>query len=186
MKYDWKDAGEEWSEPWGTSAAQWFGAILPRIRDCVQTGTILEIAPGFGRWTHYLKNYCQQLWTVDSVAECTEACRRRFAADSRVRCYLNDGRSLPMFPNPLTMPGLSAARVATTAARKNTGKIRTRVGNWKTICKINSLAISATCRSLLSNCRAVCHRSCELRSRSPSFSPAARSKRSRCRRFCHP
>ena len=99
MKYDWKDAGEEWSEPWGTSAAQWFGAILPRIRDCVPTGTILEIAPGFGRWTHYLKNYCQQLWIVDSVDECTEACRRRFAADSRVRSYLNDGRALPMFPN---------------------------------------------------------------------------------------
>jgi hypothetical protein len=23
MKYDWKEAGEEWSEPWGSSAAQW-------------------------------------------------------------------------------------------------------------------------------------------------------------------
>src|SRR5205085_5081421 len=61
MKYEWKDAGEEWSEPWGTSAAQWSGAILPRIRDCLPTGTILEIAAGFGRWTHYLKDYCQEL-----------------------------------------------------------------------------------------------------------------------------
>jgi hypothetical protein len=99
MKYDWKDAGEEWSEPWGTSAAQWSGAILPRIRDCLPTGTILEIAPGFGRWTHYLKDYCQQLWIVDRVEKCIEACRRRFAADSHVRCYLNDGCSLSMFPD---------------------------------------------------------------------------------------
>ena len=96
MKYDWKDAGEEWSAPWGTSAAQWSGAILPRIRDCLPTGTILEIAPGFGRWAHYLKDYCQELWVVDRSSECIEACRRRFAAESRVRCCLNDGRSLSM------------------------------------------------------------------------------------------
>src|SRR6266852_9871119 len=39
MKYDWKDAGEEWSEPWGSSAAQWSGTILPRIRDFLPAGT---------------------------------------------------------------------------------------------------------------------------------------------------
>jgi SAM-dependent methyltransferase len=99
MKYDWKSAGEEWSAPWGTSAAQWFGAILPRIEDCLAADTILEIAPGFGRWTHYLKDYCQQLFIVDRSAECIEACRLRFAADPRVRCYLNDGRSLSMIPD---------------------------------------------------------------------------------------
>ena len=83
-KYDWKDAGEEWSEPWGGSAAQWSGTILPRIRDCLPTGTILEIAPGFGRWTHYLKDYCQELWVVDASSECVEACSRRFAAESHL------------------------------------------------------------------------------------------------------
>src|SRR5437870_11927105 len=100
MKYDWKDAGEESSAPWGTSAAQWSGAILPRIRDCLPTGTILEIAPGFGRWTYYLKDYCQALWVVDRVEKCIEACRRRFAADPHVRCCLNDGRSLSMVSAP--------------------------------------------------------------------------------------
>jgi SAM-dependent methyltransferase len=99
MKYDWKDAGEEWSEPWGSSAAQWSGTILQRIRDCLPAGTILEIAPGFGRWTHYLKDYCQELWVVDASSECVEACRRRFAAEPHVRCYLNDGRSLSMIPD---------------------------------------------------------------------------------------
>jgi SAM-dependent methyltransferase len=99
MKYDWKEAGEEWSEPWGSSAAQWTGTIFPRIRDFLPTSTILEIAPGFGRWTHYLKDYCQQLWAVDRSNECIEACRERFAAESRVQCYLNDGRSLSMIPD---------------------------------------------------------------------------------------
>ncbi len=99
MKYDWTRAGEEWSGPWGSSAAQWAGTILPRIRDCLPTGTILEIAPGFGRWTHYLKDYCEELWAVDRSSECIEACRQRFAAESHVHCCLNDGRSLPMIPD---------------------------------------------------------------------------------------
>ena len=98
MKYDWKDAGEEWSAPWGTSAVQWEHAILPRVRDYLPTGTILEIAPGFGRWTHYLKECCRELWIVDRIEECIEACRERFAADSHVRCYVNDGRSLSIIP----------------------------------------------------------------------------------------
>src|SRR5436305_13276213 len=96
MKYDWKDAGEEWSAPWGTSAAQWFGAILPRIRDCLPTETISEIAPGFGRWTYYLKDYCQELWSVDRVEKCIEAYRRRFAYDPHVHSHLTDRRSMSM------------------------------------------------------------------------------------------
>ena len=99
MKYDWREAGEEWSAPWGSSAAQWAGTIFPRIRDFLPTSTILEIAPGFGRWTHYLKDYCEQLWAVDKSAECIEACLQRFAASSHVRCHLNDGRSLSMVPD---------------------------------------------------------------------------------------
>jgi len=99
MKYDWKEAGEEWSEPWGSSAAQWDGAILPRIRDCLPAGTILEIAPGFGRWTHFLKDYCDELWAIDKSSECIDACRQRFAADAHVQCCLNDGLSLSMIPD---------------------------------------------------------------------------------------
>ena len=99
IKYDWSQAGEEWSEPWGSSAAQWSGAILPRIRDCLPAETILEIASGFGRWTHYLKDHCQNLWAVDRVEACVEACRERFAADARVHCHLNDGRSLSILPD---------------------------------------------------------------------------------------
>ena len=96
MKYDWKDAGEEWSEPWGNSAAQWFGAILPRVRECLPAGIILEIGAGFGRWTHYLRDHCEHLLALDRKEECIDACRRRFAGDSRLSYYVNDGRSLSM------------------------------------------------------------------------------------------
>lgn len=99
MKYDWKEAGEEWSQPWGSSAAQWDQTILPRIRDCLPVQTILEIAPGFGRWTHYLKDHCDELWAVDKSSECIDACRERFTAERHVHCCLNDGRSLSMVPD---------------------------------------------------------------------------------------
>ncbi len=98
MKY-WKDGGEEWSKPWGNSAAQWAGAIFPRIRDCLPAGTILEIAPGFGRWTHYLKDHCDNLWLVEKSEQCFQACQRRFGSDPRIKIYHNDGRSLSMLPD---------------------------------------------------------------------------------------
>ena len=62
----------------GSSAPQWAGAILPRIRDCLPVGTILEIVPGFGRWTHYLKDYCDKRWILDRSTKCIQAGRHRF------------------------------------------------------------------------------------------------------------
>jgi len=97
--YEWKEAGEEWSEPWGGSEAQWFGSIFPRISEYLPAGTILEIAPGFGRWTHYLKEHCERLHVVDPDARCIEACRRRFGNDARLSYHVNDGRSLVMIPD---------------------------------------------------------------------------------------
>jgi SAM-dependent methyltransferase len=99
VKYDWKDAGEEWSERWGTSEAQWFGTILPRIQNCLPASTILEIGPGYGRWTHYLKDHCDRLWVIDRAEECIDACRSRFASDPRVTGYVNKGGSLAMLPD---------------------------------------------------------------------------------------
>jgi SAM-dependent methyltransferase len=99
MKYDWKDAGEEWSERWGSSAAQWSGTILPRIKSWLPAATILEIGPGYGRWTHYLKDYCERLLIVDRAAECIEACQKRFPAEPKITGYVNQGGSLAMIPN---------------------------------------------------------------------------------------
>ena len=94
--YEWTKQGEEWSAVWGGSEAQWFGAILPRIHAFVRTGTILEIAPGFGRRTTYLKKYCENLAVVDLTEDCIKACQQRFASDSHINYYVNDGKSLAM------------------------------------------------------------------------------------------
>jgi 2-polyprenyl-3-methyl-5-hydroxy-6-metoxy-1,4-benzoquinol methylase len=95
-KYEWEKEGEEWSRTWGGSEAQWFGTVFPRIHSFIPTATILEIAPGFGRWTHYLKDYCNKLIVVDLSEGCIEACQQRFAYDSHIFYHVNDGKSLEM------------------------------------------------------------------------------------------
>ncbi len=98
-RYHWADSGEEWSSYWGTSEAQWFASILPRIRGFVTAGTILEIAPGFGRWTTFLKDLCDHLIVVDIAEKCIAACRRRFERESHIEYHVNDGQSLDMVPD---------------------------------------------------------------------------------------
>ena len=97
--WDWGDSGDEWSAWWGGTPAMWFGALLPRIHAFLPAGTILEIAPGYGRWTQYLKEACDQLVVVDLAERCIERCRERFAADSNIAYHVNDGRSLEMVPD---------------------------------------------------------------------------------------
>jgi SAM-dependent methyltransferase len=94
--YAWPEEGEEWSRVWGGSEAQWFFVIHPRIHRFLPAGTVLEVAPGHGRWTQYLKDYCRRLVGVDLSAACVEACRRRFAEVPDASFHVNDGYSLSM------------------------------------------------------------------------------------------
>jgi ubiquinone/menaquinone biosynthesis C-methylase UbiE len=94
--YQWQAGGDEWSRPWGGPKAQWFGTILPRIHAFLPTKTILEIACGYGRWTHYLKDLCTQLIAVDISEECIRACESRFANEPAISFHLNDGKTLDM------------------------------------------------------------------------------------------
>src|SRR4029077_10505982 len=66
------------------------------IKRLLPASTILEIGPGYGRWTHYLKDYCDRLFIVDRAAECIEACRDRFAAEPKITGFVNQGGSLAM------------------------------------------------------------------------------------------
>jgi SAM-dependent methyltransferase len=94
--YDWPEAGEEWSKDWGGAHMQWYGCILPRISAFVPADTILEIAPGYGRWTAFLKNLCNRLIIVDLSESCINRCRERFADCSHISNFVNDGKSLEM------------------------------------------------------------------------------------------
>ncbi len=92
--YSWHDSGEEWSTAWGGSEAQWFGAIFPRLHRFLPAQRILEIAPGFGRWTKYLIPACDEFVGIDLSAKCVDACRDRFASVKHAQFLANDGYSL--------------------------------------------------------------------------------------------
>src|SRR5688572_13503095 len=95
---DWALEGEEWSEYWGSSTAQWHGCLLPRLAPFVPAGSILEIAPGYGRWTRFLSSLAGELTIVDLAENCIEHCRKRFADQRHIRFVVNDGKSLAAIP----------------------------------------------------------------------------------------
>ena len=95
----WTSAGDEWSGPWGGTEPQWHGALLPRIHAWVPAGTILELGPGQGRWSQFLKDLCDELILVDVAEHCIEACRRRFAGAAGIAYHVGDGRTLPFVPD---------------------------------------------------------------------------------------
>ena len=92
--YDWSKAGDEWSESWGGTPALWHGSLMPRLSPFLPTATVLEIAPGYGRFTQYLKDLAERLVIVDLVPECIDACRQRFADAENIQFEVNDGKSL--------------------------------------------------------------------------------------------
>src|SRR5262245_46619894 len=95
-KFQWIQSGDEWSAGWGGAEAQWFGTLYPRIHAYLPSASILEIAPGYGRWTNYLRRHCTALTVVDLNENCIAACRERFAADTHITYHVNDGQSLDM------------------------------------------------------------------------------------------
>ncbi len=98
-KYDWTNAGEEWSSHWGSSENEWNYAILPRIHAMLPTNTILEIGPGFGRWTEYLALQCNHLILVDLSEQCIQACQKRFDHCNHIEYHVYDGKSLDFIPD---------------------------------------------------------------------------------------
>jgi 2-polyprenyl-3-methyl-5-hydroxy-6-metoxy-1,4-benzoquinol methylase len=94
--YDWQERGDEWSAACGTVSHQWWSTLFPRIQGYLPAGRILEIAPGFGRWTHFLRDLCDELIIVDIAERAIAHCRHRFAADEHISAYVNNGTSLTM------------------------------------------------------------------------------------------
>lgn len=97
-EHKWSLAGHEWS-PGGTLAGTqllWSRSIRSRIASHLPAATLLEIAPGFGRWTAYLIDECERLIGVDVTDRCVETCRERFAESPHAEFWVNDGESLPM------------------------------------------------------------------------------------------
>lgn len=95
-QYEWEDGGDEWSACWGGPDMQWYGTILPRIQQFVPSAAVLEIAPGFGRWTKYLLSLADRIVLVDLAERCIEYCKTRFKNETHIEYFVNDGTSLDM------------------------------------------------------------------------------------------
>ncbi len=94
-RYDWERQGDEWSEAWGTVDAQWETSILPRIQTLISPAqVVLEIAPGFGRFSNYLRKHCERLVLVDISEKCIDACKTRFRDSTHIEYFVNDGTNL--------------------------------------------------------------------------------------------
>lgn len=98
-KEKWCRDGDNWSDAWGGTTYLWHGTIFPRIQNFLPTNTILEIAPGFGRITQYLKNLSKKLIVVDLSNTCIDKCKERFASNSNIEYFQNDGKSLSFVPD---------------------------------------------------------------------------------------
>ena len=97
--YTWPLAGDEWSAAWGDTRTEWRATVLPRIQPFLPARTLLEIAPGFGRWTEFLLPLSERYVGVDLSEAGVEACRKRFADVPHAEFHVNDGRSLDAVPD---------------------------------------------------------------------------------------
>lgn len=95
-EHPWPESGDEWSAGWGGPRPQWYGAIFPRIARWLPVGRLLEVAPGFGRWTQFLLRQSDELFGVDLNPRCIQHCVQRFSAYNRAHFIQNDGVSLGM------------------------------------------------------------------------------------------
>jgi SAM-dependent methyltransferase len=97
--YAWRRQGDEWSRHWGGPDYQWWGAIFLRIQEFLPTGTLLEIAPGYGRWTRWLVHLSERFIGIDVAQNCVEECRERFDSYPNASFHVNDGITLKAVPD---------------------------------------------------------------------------------------
>lgn len=94
--HNWSLDGDEWSIAWGDADMQWRGTIAPRLRGHLPADRIVEIGPGYGRWTARLGECCNSLIGVDISERCINRCHARFADRPHMTFHVGNGNSLPM------------------------------------------------------------------------------------------
>ena len=93
----------------GELTTRWHCVILPRIRSFLPASTVLEMVPGYGRWTQFLQPEAEHLIVVDLNESCIEACKSRFAEVKNVSYHVNDGKTLAMMAEVLKSTSPSAS-----------------------------------------------------------------------------
>jgi len=97
--HTWAKGGDEWdgqAEKCGILYETWKQSlidtlILPNVTD----KSVLEIAPGYGRWSEHILKVAKRVVLVDLSPNCIEHCRERFGEADNIEYHVNDGLSLP-------------------------------------------------------------------------------------------
>ncbi|HEY6130967.1 MAG TPA: class I SAM-dependent methyltransferase [Halioglobus sp.] len=92
-EHRWDTQGEDWSDAWGGSTAQWHFCIYPRILQHLPAVTILEIATGYGRWTKFMVEQAKRYHGFDLLPQCAEHCLATYGSPERT-FVANDGLHL--------------------------------------------------------------------------------------------
>jgi len=99
-KHTWSKDGDEWvgqAELCGVPYEVWKESLVRNLLVPYVTAetTVLEIAPGHGRWTEYLARLAGRLSVVDLSGSCLSYCRDRFESHRNIDYYLTSGDTLP-------------------------------------------------------------------------------------------
>lgn len=100
QKHAWSKDGDEWSgqaKVCGVPYETWKASLVDHlIKPYLSSDTtVLEIAPGHGRWTEFLAAGAKHVTVVDISPNCLEYCRKRFDGKSNIDYFLGTGSSLP-------------------------------------------------------------------------------------------
>ena len=103
-EHPWTKDGDEWDGQarfHGRSYEEWKRSLIDEfLRPHLSPdATVVEIAPGHGRWTETIVENCRRLYLVDLSPNCIEFCRERFAGHDHVVYAVNDGTTLPGVPD---------------------------------------------------------------------------------------
>ena len=89
--YRWDRGENEW-----TPSDEWKQSVIDHImlQNIRSNAVVLEIGPGFGRWTRKLIEISSRVMVVDVAEKCINHCREIFRHKDNVELHVNDGRSL--------------------------------------------------------------------------------------------
>jgi hypothetical protein len=124
--HTWPEGGDEWNDlasQCGEPYTEWKDALIETfIAPHAVDADVLEIAPGYGRWTELLAKSARRVVLVDINENCLSACQKRFehlTQNSRT----SSGRSRPRWARAIsstsTSPGRSATRTSPRWSRAN-------------------------------------------------------------------
>lgn len=83
--WDWNQMGEEW-----TKSESWKNKLVSEIivKLIPEDSSIIEVGPGGGRWTEFLKNKASLLYLIDISKKCLELSAERFSKDKNIQYKL--------------------------------------------------------------------------------------------------